>query len=148
MFQTTLTANVTRDPELRYTNAGKAVLNLSLAHNSRTKDTNGQWVDGETTFLEAVLWEDLAEHAAESLHRGDRVLVAGAVTVEAYATSEGEKRTTVRIRVEEIGPSLRFANAEVKRTHRGGPVRVGDAVSQVATELGGRPLHVAPDPAF
>ena len=55
----------------------------------------------------------------------------------------------VEIRVKEIGPSLRFASAEVKRAHRGGPVRrLGDAVSQVATELGGRPLHVAPDPAY
>jgi single-strand DNA-binding protein len=118
MFQTTITANVTRDPELRYTDSGKAVVNLPLAHNSRTK-VDGQWVDSETTYLEAELWEDMAEHVAETLRRGDRVLVAGDITVKAYPGTDGQKRTKVVIKAEEIGPSLRFATAQIHKTTRG-----------------------------
>lgn len=117
MFQTTITANVTRDPELRYTASGKAVVNLPLAHNSRTK-VGSDWVDGETTYLEAVLWEDMAEHAAETFHRGDRVLVTGEITVEGYTGTDGAKRTKVVLRAEDIGPSLRFATAQIRKTTR------------------------------
>lgn len=148
MFHTTITANVTRDPDLRYTQDGKAVVNLSLAHNSRTKDSNGQWVDGETTFLEATVWEHVAEHVAESLHRGDRVIVAGELSVEGYTGSDGTSRTRVRIRVDELGPSLRFASASVRKAERSGPARGGDAIADVATQPGGRPLQPVPDPAY
>ncbi len=147
MFQTTITANVTRDPELRYTATGKAVVNLPLAHNSRTK-VNGDWVDGETTYLEAVLWEDMAEHVAETLHRGDRVLVTGEITVEAYTGTDGAKRTKVVLRAEDIGPSLRFTTAEVHKTTRGGQRPALQAVNGGQASVGSWSASAADTPAY
>ncbi len=118
--ETTLTVigNLTNDPELRFTPAGKAVANFTIASTPRTfKD--GGWVDGETLFLRAAVWNEPAENVAESLTKGMRVIVSGRLKSRSYETKEGEKRTVMELEVDEIGPSLRYANAKVNRSQRG-----------------------------
>jgi single-strand DNA-binding protein len=116
--QIQLIANLTHDPELRYTTSGKAYARIRLASTPRVKDSSGAWVDGATTFYEGRAWNDLAEHVAESLRRGDRVIVFGALRTERWTDSTGEDREALRVDVDEIGPSLRFANAKVTKTQR------------------------------
>ena len=148
-------ANLTHDPELNYTTSGKAYARIRLASTPRVKDSSGTWVDGATTFYEGRAWNDLAEHATESLRRGDRVIVLGALRTERWTDATGEDREALRVDVDEIGPSLRFANAKVTKAQRGHhpPPRhrepaedpPADAAADAATDavvrhLGGRPV--------
>src|SRR4030095_16572464 len=75
-------------------------------------------VDGETLFLRASVWREMAENVAESLAKGMRVVASGRLKSRSYETKEGEKRTVIELEVDEIGPSLRYANAKVNRTQR------------------------------
>ncbi|MFL6074334.1 MAG: single-stranded DNA-binding protein [Mycobacteriales bacterium] len=115
----TVVGNLTADPELRYTPSGVAVANFTVASTPRTfdRDTN-QWRDGETLFMRCSLWRDYAEHAAESLTKGARVIVAGRLQQRSYTTDQGENRTVVEMTAEEVGPALRYATATVKKTAR------------------------------
>ncbi|WP_326835680.1 single-stranded DNA-binding protein [Amycolatopsis rhabdoformis] len=118
----TVVGNLTSDPELRYTPAGAAVANFTVASTPRTLDrASGEWKDGEALFLRCTLWRQAAENAAESLTRGARVIVQGRLTQRSYETKEGERRTVVELQVDEIGPSLRYATAKVNRANRSGP---------------------------
>lgn len=113
--------NLTADPELRYTPSGAAVANFSIASTPRTYDReSGQWRDGETTFFRVSAWRDQAEHVAESLSKGDRVMVSGTLKVRQYETAEGQRGTSVEIDAEDVAPSLKFATAQVKRVAREG----------------------------
>jgi len=117
----TLIGNLTNDPELRFTPSGSAVANFTIASTPRTFDKNkNEWVDGETLFLRAAVWREAAENVAESLTKGMRVIVTGRLKSRSYETKEGEKRTVIELEVDEIGPSLRYANAKVNRTQRSG----------------------------
>lgn len=121
--ETTITVigNLTNDPELRFTPSGSAVANFTIASTPRTFDKNkNEWVDGETLFLRAAIWREAAENVAESLTKGMRVIVTGRLKSRSYETKEGEKRTVIELEVDEIGPSLRYANAKVNRTQRSG----------------------------
>jgi len=121
--ETTLTVigNLTNDPELRFTPAGAAVANFTIASTPRTFDKNSnEWKDGETLFLRASVWREAAENVAESLTKGMRVIASGALKSRSYETKEGEKRTVIEFEVDEIGPSLKYANAKVNRTQRSG----------------------------
>jgi len=117
----TVVGNLTDDPELRFTAAGHPVANFTVASTPRTldKQTN-EWKDGEALFLRCSLWRQPAEHVAESLSRGTRVIVQGRLKQRSYETREGEKRTVVELEVDEIGPSLKYATAKVNKTSRGG----------------------------
>jgi single-strand DNA-binding protein len=120
--ETTITVigNLTNDPELRFTPSGSAVANFTIASTPRTFDRqSNEWKDGETLFLRASVWREAAENVAESLTKGMRVIVSGRLKSRSYETKEGEKRTVVELEVEEIGPSLRYANAKVNRAERG-----------------------------
>src|SRR3954451_10785434 len=119
--QIQLLANLTHDPGLHYTTSGKAYARIRLASTPRVKDSSGNWVDSATTFYEGRAWNDLAEHATESLRRGDRVIVVGALRTERWTDSTGEDREALRVDVDEIGPSLRFANAKVTKAQRATP---------------------------
>ncbi len=113
----TVVGNLTGDPELRYTQSGLAVANFSVASTPRTFDrASNDWKDGDTLFLRGSVWRDFAEHVAVSLTKGARVIVVGRLTQRNYETNEGEKRTAYEIEVDEIGPSLRYATAQVTRT--------------------------------
>ena len=119
--ETTITVigNLTNDPELRFTPSGSAVANFTIASTPRTFDrASNEWKDGETLFLRAAVWREAAENVAESLTKGMRVIVSGRLKSRSYETKEGEKRTVIELEVDEIGPSLRYANAKVNRTQR------------------------------
>jgi single-strand DNA-binding protein len=121
--ETTITVigNLTNDPELRFTPSGSAVANFTIASTPRTFDRqSNEWKDGETLFLRASVWREAAENVAESLTKGMRVIVNGRLKSRSYETKEGEKRTVIELEVDEIGPSLRYANAKVNRTQRSG----------------------------
>jgi single-strand DNA-binding protein len=119
--ETTITVigNLTNDPELRFTPAGAAVANFTIASTPRTFDRNSnEWKDGESLFLRASIWREAAENVAESLTKGMRVIASGVLKQRSYETKEGEKRTVIEFEVDEIGPSLKYANAKVNRTQR------------------------------
>jgi single-strand DNA-binding protein len=121
--ETTLTVigNLTNDPELRFSPGGDAVANFTIASTPRTFDRNSnEWKDGETLFLRAAVWRETAENVAESLTKGMRVIASGRLKSRSYETKEGEKRTVIELEVDEIGPSLKNANAKVNRTQRNG----------------------------
>jgi single-strand DNA-binding protein len=112
----TVVGNLTRDPELRFTNAGKAVVSFGIAVSHRFQQNN-EWQE-RTSFYNVTAWDQLAENAAASLHKGTRVLVSGRPEVREYQGREGDKRTSVDINADEIGPSLRWATAQIERTQR------------------------------
>ncbi|MEX2503420.1 MAG: single-stranded DNA-binding protein [Egicoccus sp.] len=111
----TFIGNLTDDPELRFTGGGAAVASLRVASNRRFTDRSGQQQE-ETTFLNVNCWRDLAENAAESLHKGDRVVVIGRVRVRSYENQQGQTVWVTEIEADEIAPSLRWARAQVART--------------------------------
>ena len=117
----TVVGNLTDDPELRFTPSGAAVAKFRIASTPRTLDRqSGEWKDGEPLFLACNVWRDAAEHVAESLQRGARVIVQGRLRQRSYETREGEKRTVYELEVDEIGPSLRYATAKVQKMSRSG----------------------------
>ncbi|WP_043795331.1 single-stranded DNA-binding protein [Pseudarthrobacter chlorophenolicus] len=119
--ETTITVigNLTSDAELRFTPSGSAVANFTIASTPRTFDRqSNEWKDGETLFLRASVWREAAENVTESLAKGMRVIVTGRLKSRSYETKEGERRTVIELEVDEIGPSLRYANAKVNRTQR------------------------------
>jgi single-strand DNA-binding protein len=112
----TVVGNLTADPELRYTQNGLAVANFTIASTPRNFDrAANDWKDGEPLFLRASCWREFAEHVSASLTKGSRVVAAGRLKQRSYETDAGEKRTSIELEVEEIGPSLRYATAQVTR---------------------------------
>ncbi|HLG68735.1 MAG TPA: single-stranded DNA-binding protein [Acidimicrobiales bacterium] len=135
---TTVTGNLTRDPEIRYTREGQASTSFGLAVNRRWQDRETREWEEATSFFDVVCWRELAENVAMSLTRGMRVVVTGRIEQRTWETEDGERRSKVEIVAEEIGPSLRFATAEVQRTERRGGERppsgedAGEEVGAVA----------------
>ena len=116
----TVVGNLTADPELRFTPAGAAVANFTVASTPRTFDRqSNEWKDGDALFMRCNIWREAAENVAESLTRGARVVVTGRLRQRSYETREGEKRTVVELEVDEVGPSLRYATAKVNKVSRG-----------------------------
>lgn len=117
----TIIGNIAAEPELRWTPAGAAVCNFRIASTPRTynKQTQ-QWEDGEAMFLTCNAWKHLAENTAESLAKGMRVIVTGRLKQRSFQTREGDNRTVFEIDVDEVGPSLRYATAQVNRNPREG----------------------------
>lgn len=116
----TICGNLTDDPELRFTSSGAAVANFTIASTPRTFDKQAnEWRDGEALFLRCSLWRDAAEHAADSLTKGMRVIATGNLKQRSYE-KDGQKRTVVELDVEEIGPSLKYATAKVTKAQRSG----------------------------
>ena len=112
----TLVGNLTADPTLRWTQSGSAVADFTVASTPRTYDRNaGEWRDGAPLFMRCSVWRDVAENVAESLRKGMRVIVQGRLTQRSYETQQGERRTIVEMQVDEVGPSLRRARAQVTR---------------------------------
>ncbi|PID97489.1 MAG: single-stranded DNA-binding protein [Actinobacteria bacterium] len=117
----TIVGNLTADPELRFTPSGAAVADFTVASTPRTFDRNtNEWKDGETLFLRCSIWREAAENVAESLRKGMRVIAQGRLVQRSYETREGERRTVVELQVDEVGPSLRRAKAQVTRTTSSG----------------------------
>jgi len=117
----TVVGNLTADPELRYTQGGLAVANFTVASTPRTFDrATNDWKDGDALFLRASCWREFAEHVAGSLTKGMRVVATGRLTQRNYDDRDGNKRTAIELQVDEIGPSLRYATAQVTRAAGGG----------------------------
>jgi len=112
----TVTGTLTRDPELRFTAGGKGVASFGVAVNRRYQKNN-EWVE-QTSFFNVTAWDSLGENAAASLTKGMRVIVTGRLEQRSYETQQGEKRSVVEIVAEEIGPSLRWATAQVEKVAR------------------------------
>src|SRR5689334_22048636 len=117
----TVVGNLTDDPELKFTPSGAAVTNFTVASTPRTFDRQtNEWKDGDALFLRCAAWRQLAENVAESLTKGQRVIVTGALRVRQYERQDGSKGTSVEMNVEEVGPSLKFATAKVTKATRSG----------------------------
>ena len=117
----TIIGNLTSDPELRFTPSGAAVADFTIASTPRTLDRQTQeWKDGEALFLRASVWREFAEHVAGSLTKGSRVIATGRLKQRSYQDREGNNRTSIELEVDEIGPSLRYATAQVTRAASGG----------------------------
>jgi len=117
----TLVGNVTRDPELRFTPTGQATATFGLAVNRRWQNRQTQEWEEATSFFDIVCWREMAENASESLQKGSRVIVTGRLEQRSWETNDGEKRSKVEVIADEVGPSLRWATAEVKKNDRRGP---------------------------
>ena len=116
----TIVGNLVEDPILRFTGQGAAVANLTIASTPRTFDKNtNEWKDGETLFLRCSIWREAAENVAESLKKGMRVVASGRL-VQRNWEQDGQKRSGVEMQLDEIGPSLKYATAQVSRTERSG----------------------------
>jgi len=117
----TLVGNVTRDPELRFIASGQANCSFGLAVNRRWQNRQTQEWEEATSFFNVVCWREMAENVAESITKGSRVVVAGRLEQRSWETDNGEKRSVVEVVADEIGPSLRWATAQVTRNERRGP---------------------------
>lgn len=115
----TMIGNLTADPEVKTTSAGKPVASFTVASTPRSfnRETN-QWEDGQALFLRCTAWGHLADHAAQSLAKGMRVIVTGRLSQHSYQAKDGSQRTSIDLTVDEIGPSLRYATAQVSRENR------------------------------
>ena len=124
----TLVGNLVEDPELRFTASGVAMANIRIAVSRRYRDRNDEWQE-DTSFFGGTCWRDVAENVAESLTKGARVIITGRLKQRSWETNEGDKRSVVEIDIQEIGPSLRWATANVTRTPRtgGGDFGGGDS---------------------
>lgn len=133
----TVIGNLTADPELRWTQSGAAVADFTVASTPRTYDRNaGEWRDGDTLFMRCSVWRETAENVAESLRKGMRVIVQGRLTQRSYDTQQGERRTVVELQVDEVGPSLRRARAQVTRVQTQ-PASAGGFGAGAASGAGG-----------
>jgi len=114
---TTAIGNLTREPELRFTNGGRAVASFGIAC-SRRYQVNGEWQE-QTSFFNVTAWGQLGENAAQSLTKGARVVVAGRLEQREYeARDGGGKRSVVEIVADEIGAALTYATVQIERTSR------------------------------
>ncbi|WP_259180094.1 single-stranded DNA-binding protein [Mycetocola sp. BIGb0189] len=131
--------NLTSDLELAYTSSGLAVANFTIASTPRVRDRQtNQMKDGEPLFMRCSMWREQAEQAAASLTKGARVIAVGRLTQRSYETKEGEKRTAVELQVDDIGPSLRWATAQVSRVSaQGGQGRPNGAPAGNGVPQGG-----------
>lgn len=113
MSKITVIGNATNDVELRYTQSGIPVGNVTVAENWKRGEQEG------VNFHRVTIWREMAEHAAATIRKGLRVIVVGRLDQRDFETREGEKRSTWEITADAIGPDLRFATAAVTRTERG-----------------------------
>ena len=88
MNKVILAGRLVRDPELRYTQTGKAVVSFSLAVNRRFNHNQEQTVD----FIPIVVWDKLAEVCSKHLFKGSQVLIKGRIQIRSYDAQDGSKR--------------------------------------------------------
>ena len=147
----TLVGNVTRDPELRFTASGQSTATFGLAVNRVWNDRQTNEKKEAVSFFDIVCWREMAENASESLSKGARVLVTGRLEQRSWETPEGEKRSKIEVVADEIGPSLRWATAEVRKNDRRGPgegVNGGRPVANAAPSGGPPPTYDYGDEPF
>ena len=117
----TIIGNLTADPEIRTTGSGASVASFTIASTPRTWNRNtNQFEDGQALFMRCSAWRDMAEHCARSLAKGMRVIAQGRLQQRSYQAQDGSNRTVIELQVDEIGPSLRYATAQVQKMQSGG----------------------------
>jgi single-strand DNA-binding protein len=136
----TLVGNLTRDPELRYTTGGRGVASFGLAVNRRWQQ-NGEWQEA-VSFFNIVAWAELGENAAASLTKGSRCMVTGRLEQRSYDNREGQKVNITEVIADDLGPSLRWAQAQVERISR------DSAGGGSSSGSGGGSAAAAPDPVY
>jgi len=112
----TIGGNLTRDPELANSQSGVSYVRFSIGRSYRTRNDQTK-----SDFFDFVAFNELAEHIANTLHKGDRVLIEATLSQSKWqAEVDGEQvnRSRVELRVEDIGPSLRWAEAVVEKAAR------------------------------
>lgn len=135
MTNITIIGNVVEDPILRFTPNGAAVANFRIANTPRRYNSQtNQWEDGEALFLTCNAWKQIGENVANTLTKGMRVIVTGKLKARSYQTKEGENRTVHEIDVDEVGPSLKYATAQVARNPREDAQSNGQQVQQTAQQ--------------
>ncbi len=140
----TVVGNVTRDPELRFTQGGLAVANFGLAWNKRRKDG-----EEETSFFDVACFQQMAENVAESITKGARVVVYGTLQQRSWENQEGERRSKVEIVADDVAPSLRWATAQVTRNeYKGGGAGGGGGGGGGASQGGGDQPAANQPPAY
>ena len=117
----TISGNITREPEMRYTPSGVSKVTFGVAVNRSWRNQNTNEWEEATSFFNVVAWRQLAENVSASLGKGSRVVVSGRLEQRSWETEQGEKRSIVEIVADDIAPSLRFATAEVHKVERSGP---------------------------
>ncbi|MCL5973319.1 MAG: single-stranded DNA-binding protein [Ferrimicrobium sp.] len=130
----TLIGNLTKEPELRFTSQGLAQTTFSIAVNRRRMNQQTQDWEESTSFFEVVCWRELAENVAESLEKGSRAVVTGRLEQRTWETPDGDKRSKIQVIADEVGPSLRWATAQVTKADRrtGSPDGAGRNVAQAS----------------
>ena len=152
----TIVGNLVDDPELRFTAAGIAVGNFTVASTERVYDkTAGQWKDGPALFLRCTVWRQMAENVGDSLTKGTRVVVSGVLRQRSFETKDGQKRSVIEMEAEEVGPSLRFATAKVVKPGRSEAAAVDGWTAPAQSAPNSSPWDVpamagagAPNPPF
>ena len=117
----TITGNITREPELRYTPSGVSKVSFGVAVNRSWRNQQTQEWEEATSFFNVVAWRQLADNASATLAKGSRVVVTGRLEQRSWETESGEKRSIVEITADDIAASLRFATAEIHKVERSGP---------------------------
>ena len=139
--------NLTADPEIRTTGSGAAVASFTIASTPRTWNRNtNQFEDGQALFMRCSAWRDMAEHCAQSLAKGMRVIAQGRLTQHSWEDEQHQRRTSMELQVDEIGPSLRYATAQVAKAQRGTAGAYGNPASMPAGYTGGAAASGAPLP--
>ena len=146
----TIVGNVTRDPEMRYTPSGVAKASFGVAVSRRWQNRQTQEWEEQTSFFNVVCWRDMAENVCESIGKGARIVVTGRLEQRSWETESGDKRSVVEIVADDVGPSLRWATAEVKRNERRGGFDSGGggtrAAAPVASGGGGGTVDEGEEP--
>lgn len=127
MTAITIVGNVTRDPELRYIPSGTQVATFGVAVGSRRKTASGDWEDGPTSFFDVTCWRDLAANVAESITKGDRVVVTGRLEVRDWEAEGGKKGRSAEVTADDVGASMRWATVVVQRNERRQPATVSES---------------------
>jgi single-strand DNA-binding protein len=140
-----LVGNVTRDPELRFTPSGQATATFGLAVNRRWQNRQTQEWEEATSFFDVVCWRELAENVSESVTKGARIIVTGRLEQRSWETPDGDRRSKIEIVADELGPSLRWATAQVMKNERRGPGGEGRPAASVARGGPGREPATAED---
>ena len=141
----TVVGNLTADPEIRTTGSGASVASFTIASTPRTWNRNtNQFEDGQALFLRCSAWRDLAEHCARSLAKGMRVIAQGRLTQHSWEDEQHQKRSSVELQVDEIGPSLRYATAQVAKVQSGTAGAYGNPASMPAGYAGGASASLPP----
>jgi single-strand DNA-binding protein len=129
-IQTTVIGNLVSDPELRFTGSGVAVANFTIASVDRVFDREkNEWKDGQAVFMRCVAWREMAENIANGFTKGMRIMASGKLRQENYEDKAGDKRSVMKLEVEDCGPSVRFAQVSVRRASRQAQPAQGDAWS-------------------